>query len=201
MPCEPFKYPDRPHLRKHGPKGFTHHRSYLNWLRDDFSFRCVYCLRRETWLTMRRDFEVDHFLPSSISPTKALDYDNLVYACRSCNGSKSNNMITDPCHIALGSCLEVAHDGNIRALNAEGDVLIKRLGFDYEDYVRLRETIFELLELAPEGSDAFKRLFGFPSNLPDLSRETKLPNGNSRSAGINQSYAELLKRGELPEYY
>jgi hypothetical protein len=61
----PFGYPSGPHVRRHGPQGYSKYRQYRNWLRDEFSFRCVYCLRRETWLTLRRDYEIDHFLPKS----------------------------------------------------------------------------------------------------------------------------------------
>jgi len=45
----PFVYADRPHVRKHGPAGYTEFPTYKPWLRDEFHFRCVYCLERERW--------------------------------------------------------------------------------------------------------------------------------------------------------
>jgi hypothetical protein len=42
-----FTYPAEPHLRRHGPQGYVDAASYRPWLRDDFAFRCVYCLFRE----------------------------------------------------------------------------------------------------------------------------------------------------------
>ena len=57
----PFDYP-APHLRRHGPMGYADYASYRPWLRDEFSFRCVYCLLREQWGRVRGLFDLDHFL-------------------------------------------------------------------------------------------------------------------------------------------
>ncbi len=42
-----YDYPSVPHTRIHGPDGYTNYTSYKDWLRDEFEFRCVYCLNRE----------------------------------------------------------------------------------------------------------------------------------------------------------
>ena len=44
-----FTYPRRPHVRRHGPRGYRDYRAYKAWLRDEFAFQCVYCLWRERW--------------------------------------------------------------------------------------------------------------------------------------------------------
>ena len=44
-----FQYPSSPYTRRHGPCGYSDHTSYKPWLRDEFTFRCVYCLARERW--------------------------------------------------------------------------------------------------------------------------------------------------------
>lgn len=49
----PFNYPDAPHRRRHGPRGYADYASYRPWLRDEFTFRCVYCLLREQWGLVR----------------------------------------------------------------------------------------------------------------------------------------------------
>src|SRR5205814_9068910 len=36
--------------------------------RDEFTFRCVYCLLREQWGLVRGTFAIDHFLPVAIHP-------------------------------------------------------------------------------------------------------------------------------------
>src|SRR5258708_6259440 len=50
---EPFQYPAAPHVRRHGPQGYADAASFRPWLRDEFTFRCVYCLQREVWGTVR----------------------------------------------------------------------------------------------------------------------------------------------------
>lgn len=64
----PFAYPAVPHARNHGPQGYTDYTSYRPWLRDEFSFRCVYCLFREQWGRIRGVYTLDHFLPVASIP-------------------------------------------------------------------------------------------------------------------------------------
>jgi hypothetical protein len=42
-PEEVFAYPVIPHVRRHGPRGYVDDEHYNPWLRDEFTFRCVYC--------------------------------------------------------------------------------------------------------------------------------------------------------------
>jgi len=73
-----FCYPDSPYVRRHGPQGYRDYRSFKPWLRDEFGFRCVYCLWRERWYADGADtFAVDHFIPLSSRPDLICDYDNL----------------------------------------------------------------------------------------------------------------------------
>ncbi|MCU0875024.1 MAG: HNH endonuclease [Pirellulaceae bacterium] len=87
-----FDYPITPHTRKHGPVGYATYAAYRPWLRDDFTLRCVYCLAREQWGRVTGEFGVDHFQPQARSPQQALDYENLLYCCQSCNLHKSSNV-------------------------------------------------------------------------------------------------------------
>lgn len=199
----PFIYPSQPHTRKHGPMGYTKHRFYRNWLRDEFVFTCVYCLRRETWVTTKRDWELDHFIPRSVLPEGALDYDNLVYACSTCNRSKAVHLAPDLCKTAYGDCVEVDDNGEIHAIgnSSAGLTLIETLGLDAEDYNELRRAVFELRDILPVGSRPYLRWFGYPKELPDLSKEPKPPSGNKRPNGIHESLYAKSKRGELPKYF
>ena len=198
---DPFAYPSEPHVRRHGPTGYPNHRLYLNWLRDEFSFRCVYCLYRETWLTRKADWQIDHFIPKSIHPEGALDYDNLVYSCSSCNHSKAAHLAPDPCKIAYGSCVKVDERGEIQPLNSDGVTLVETLGLDGDDYKEMRQAVFELLaELSP-GGKAYRRFFGYPRNLPDLAKEPEPPGGNKRRSGLGESCFARAKGGKLPKFY
>lgn len=46
---EVFRYPKDLQRRRHGPRGYLRYESYKPWLRDEFRFRCTYCLCRERW--------------------------------------------------------------------------------------------------------------------------------------------------------
>src|SRR5580658_10333968 len=129
--------------------GYSNYGYYRNWLRDEFVFTCVYCLRRETWATLKRDWELDHFVPKSIHPDGKLDYDNLVYSCSTCNRSKAAHFAPDPCRLAYGDCVEVDDNGEIRPIqnSREGKELIDAIGLDDEDYNELRRAVFELRDI------------------------------------------------------
>jgi len=49
-----FRYTATPHVRRHGPCGYGDVESYRPWLRDEFTFRCLYCLFREQWGRVKR---------------------------------------------------------------------------------------------------------------------------------------------------
>ena len=98
---EPFSYPTTPHVRRHAPSGWKTYSRYKSWLRDEFCFRCVYCLDRELWKDPRRGFEIDHSIPQKLRPDLKSDYDNLLYLCSACNNLKSATLLPDPAHHAL----------------------------------------------------------------------------------------------------
>src|SRR5438552_8262237 len=107
--------------------GYTDYRSFREWLRDEFSFRCVFCLRREQWGIRLAAFHVDHFVAQVVDPLLACDYGNLLYVCSACNLKKSDLAAPNPCQIAFGDCLRVRSDGSIVAVNTEGEWLIDLL--------------------------------------------------------------------------
>jgi hypothetical protein len=49
----PFAYPAVGHMRRHASAGYKDYRDFKPWLRDEFEFRCVYCLQREMWSRVR----------------------------------------------------------------------------------------------------------------------------------------------------
>jgi len=196
----PFAYPSKPHIRRHGPQGYSRYRQYRNWLRDEFAFRCIYCLRRETWLTTRRDYQIDHFLPKSEHPDVERDYDNLVYACSECNGTKAAKYLPSPESVAYGDCMRVDENGEIHALNERGITIIEALHLDAHEYTRLRRIIIVTVAEARLGSETLKWCLCYPDELPNLSAEKK-PKNNNRLGGISESHYERKERSELPEYY
>ena len=72
----PFRYPPLPHVRRHGPRGYSDYPSYKDWLRDEFCFRCVYCLDRERWYPSgHRAFGVDHIVAQAEAPRTVTNYE------------------------------------------------------------------------------------------------------------------------------
>jgi hypothetical protein len=65
MAIDGCRYPSQPHRRKHGPRGYGNAIEFRGWLRDEFSFSCVYCLEREQWVNRIGHFHGDHFRPRS----------------------------------------------------------------------------------------------------------------------------------------
>lgn len=193
-----FEYPPSPHVRRHGPGGYRDYHAYRDWLRDEFSFRCVFCLRRELWL--HPDFEIDHLLPQSRYPDKACNYDNLAYVCSRCNRVKGDREVLNPCEVPLAESLTVHEDGTITPLNADGENLIDVLDLDNDDLRQFRKVMLDILDLCSvKDRRLFVQLMGFPDNLPDLSK--KKPPSNSRPEGIDQSFFAQRRRGDLPDTY
>lgn len=77
----------------------NHYSEHRGDLKFDFENRCGYCNDIDTWRLM--SFEIDHFIPQNKNKKPFLtikankDYSNLVYACKSCNNSKSNKWPTN----------------------------------------------------------------------------------------------------------
>jgi hypothetical protein len=144
---------------------------------------------------------VDHFQPQTRSPHQALDYDNLLYCCHSCNALKGDADTPDPCTALTAEQIRVKVDGTIEGLSREARKIIRLLALDSESCNRWRRLWLRNIELAAEHSpDQYVQLMGFPDDFPDLSR-LRPPGGNSRLGGVEQSYFAQRQRGELPEIY
>jgi hypothetical protein len=197
----PFIYPAAAQLRQHGPRGYAEYESYRPWVRDEFSFRCVYCLIRERWGPTEGVYALDHFLPIAARPDLALEYENLLYACISCNLSKGSLETPDPCSTLLHEVVQVFEDGDIRANTDQARKIIELLGLDRPRLREFRELWILIVRLAAlHDPTLFRRLMGYPADLPDLST-LRPPEGNTRPDGIAQSHLARRQRGELPDTY
>ena len=195
------EYPTKPHARRHGPAGYSDYGSYRDWLRDEFVFRCVYCLHREQWYNRGATFHVEHFIPSSVDPEGKCEYSNLLYACATCNEAKKAILhLPDPCKVAFHDCLHMTSDGRVRALNHDGEKLIQVLRLDNDSNVRHRSLVIRTLEaLRTNDPGLYEEYLRFPADLPDLRRK-KVPE-NTRPEGAANCYFALRERGELPATY
>lgn len=203
----PFAYPLQPHARRHGPRGYKGHIAYQRykpWLRDEFSFRCVYWLFRERWYPSgHAAFSVDHGVPQSLAPDRVCNYENLLYACSLCNSFKQDMLLPDPCSSVFADHLQVIEDGTIKSISPEGDRIVRVLQLDRPSMNKWQERMLGILaRLAPFQSSAASELktwFGFPDDLPNLGMCD--PEGNDRPEGIGESYFERKRRNELADWY
>lgn len=198
---EPFAYPAVPLVRRHGPRGYANYARFRPWLRDEFSFRCVYCLQRERWAPSHAPFDVDHFLPVVQNPDRAADYANLLYCCSACNNAKRDLLLPDPTQVLLRDSTRVKADGTIEGLTPQAEKLIFQLGLDSDGYNEFRVLWIGIVAMAERADPVlFRQLMGFPDDLPDLTA-LRPPDGNSRPEGIEESFLRKRQRGELPETY
>lgn len=137
---------------------YTHHRSDLA---VDFGNRCGYCNDIYVWRVA--SFEIDHFIPRKkdkkpfLTIKSETDYSNLVYACRSCNNSKSNKWPTDdenlphlndegfidPCCDTFSLQFSRLDNGQIRPVTNLGNWMYKALKF----YKLQHEVIYNIEQI------------------------------------------------------
>jgi nitrate reductase cytochrome c-type subunit len=200
----PFAYAAVPHQRKHGPQGYADYQEYKDWLRDEFVFRCLYCLERERWYPSRAAaFSVDHVVPQVEDRMLVCLYGNLVYACLRCNSAKQDVKLIDPTATAFGQHLRVEADGGITALTVEGQDLSDLLHLDKRPAIDVRVEYLQRLRLEAEYPNDpnihrhFIEAFKYPDDLPDL-KGLRPPGGNSHETGKESCYFELRKANRLP---
>ncbi len=202
----PFVFPSSIPTRRHGPFAYDNYRSYKDWLRDEFVFRCVYCLERETWHPSRQAaFAVEHIIPRVLRPDLICDYDNLAYACLRCNSLKQDALTLDSSRIALAEHLSFQPDGTVMGLTNDGREFILLFHLDQAPAaeVRIEKLIVRQLKRRypdqPEVDQLYCETFGFPSDLSDL--RAKRPAGNSRPEGVDACYFMRRHNGTLPGVY
>jgi len=195
-----FDYPDHRKHRRHGPSGYACYQGYRPWLRDEFDFRCVYCLKREAWGQVTYEFDLDHFEPQSLNPRRRLDYLNLVYACRRCNSVKRDQAVADPFNLLHSENVAALPDGSLHATHVETRRLIRQLDLNSPRLKKWRRVWMRIVTLAEEHEvDLYHQLVGFPNDLPDLSRLR--PPHNERREGLEESSFARRRRGDLPDVY
>jgi hypothetical protein len=195
-----FDYPEQRNERRHGPSGYAAYESYRPWLRDEFDFRCVYCLKRETWGQVTAEFELDHFEPQSVNPQRRLDYLNLVYACRRCNSVKLDQTVSDPFHVLRSENVATLPDGSLRGRDSVTQRLIRQLDLNSPRLKSWRVMWMRIVSLAESrDTDLYHQLVGFPDDLPDLSKLR--PPQNRRKEGLEQCWFARRQRGDLPNVY
>jgi hypothetical protein len=196
-----FHYPTTRHVRRHGPHGYEDYKSYKPWLRDEFTFRCVFCLVRERWChDGPNGFGVDHLIPKTVRPDLICDYENLLYLCNRCNSAKRLSAVLDPCSHALGDHLQVSEDGTIVAITKEGEHVIDAFNLNYASAKAFRKRKIDSLVHWQETDDTWSITsdLAFPDELPQLDDRRC---ANSRPEGVSDCFYAQRNRGTLPTSY
>lgn len=132
------------------------------FLSKDFRKRCAYCKIREGDLAGPDSFEKDHFFP--IKKGGEDKYENLFYACTSCNGKsgksdKWSETLLNPCKDKIWNVHVSVNDKfKCENLTPQGDEYIKTFKLNRKSYVKLRRTIFEHQKELKEKIETYKRL-------------------------------------------
>lgn len=199
-----FRYPDLPHERRHGPMGYLDYTSMKPWLRDEFAFRCIYCLDREKFSSDgEHRFAVEHVEPKSASPQRKNDYENVVYSCTRCNTLKGTLQIPCPIEYPMASVIRCEDTGEFVAVTAVGQELIDTLQLNDQRRVEIR---FSILAICRESranetlEQVARKYLEFPPNLPDLRRLVP-PSGNSRPDGVNECHFVKREENRLQGWY
>ena len=203
----PFVYSPAILARRHGPRSYDPFGGYKPWLRDEFTFRCVYCLEREVWYPDRADsFSVDHLIPQSQSPALIGEYANLVYACRRCNSHRGVELTFDPAADIIADHIQLTETGVMFGLTPDGLRMITLLRLNESPALDVRRKYLDISELfaAMPANERIARLymreFGYPHDMPDL-RTLRPPGGNSNPGSEDACYFARAERGELPATY
>lgn len=115
---------------------------YRENLRKDFFYICGYCGKLEQ--VTKHGFEIDHFIPLKVDPSKETLYANLVYSCFTCNRKKSadwptkdtnlsNNGVVgyiDPALPEFDDHLEKNENGEIISKTPVGAYMVKKFKFN-----------------------------------------------------------------------
>ena len=196
-----------PHERRHGPRGYAAYDGYKSWLRDEFTFRCVYCLERELWYPDRAaSFSVEHVIPQSNDNGLICEYTNLVYACTRCNSARRDGPVLDPTKVAFGDQIGPGEDGILIGLTPDGQALIYLLKLNENPAIEVRRkylTILSLRERYPTDTkieSLYLKAFGYPEDMPDL-RTKRPPLGNSRPGSEQSCYFARREKGTLSATY
>lgn len=130
--------------RRENPPAKLNYRDYKPFLRRDFLVRCAYCERTEEYLGGEDAFEVEHFKPKRF-PDLIFSYGNLYYACRGCNGHKSE---TWPSEIQLARgqrfadpCVEDPYVHHLRELEDGVVQEVTECGIYSSSHIRLNRDV------------------------------------------------------------
>ncbi len=137
------------HRRLKAPRIKTEYGHFRQFVREDFSECCAYCLLHEIVAAGAENFELDHFRPKSLFPALINDFFNLYYACHPCNHKKRHNWpkpelesagyrFIDLCRELFSTHFQEAEDGRWLPLTKAAEYTLAMLRLNRTHLVELR---------------------------------------------------------------
>lgn len=156
----PGSIPTDPLKRRHRPPVRSDYHLYRPCLRNDFGFRCVYCQSHEAEVgpgLPYGGFDVEHHKPKQKFRALTSRYDNLLWACRTCNGAKRDTWpspkeeaqgyrFVDPSRERLSDHIEL-RGTQLIALTRPGEFTIDELELNLGVHVQRRARRLRLTKL------------------------------------------------------
>ena len=149
-------------------------------------------------------FHLSRLVAQTVDVTKKATFRNLAYSCPTCDSGKSDETVPHPARTLTAGSVSVHEDGTIVCHTKQLLRIVRVLGLDSSEHKEFRRLIIDIIAMAASTTsgkhkELFKRLMGYPHDIPSLSRKT--PSKNSRKPGIQESAFERRKRGELSDVY
>lgn len=178
------------------------------YLRNDFRFECAYCRMKEKDNIMGEQvFEKDHFVSKQSSVNWNLDrYDNMVYSCLKCNGTKSNqdiSMVLDPCKddIYDGNHSHIHKSGaegyyKLYAVTTQGQQFIDDLKLNSRFYRKMRQTQDQNEKIRKSIYHLLEESSALQSSEMGLIIKSYLENGTLIDEGSDEFRCGTSKAGE-----
>lgn len=151
----PFHYPEVQHARTQSPGSFSDYRRYKPFLRIEFKRQCVYC-RLPDGAFGEDHFGADHYRPVSRFPQLQSHYQNLFYACNTCNRRKRNFwpseqqwnegfFIPNPCDCVMAQHL-IYRGGRVEPKSPAGQLACEILSLNHPENILYREFLLRAIE-------------------------------------------------------
>jgi 5-methylcytosine-specific restriction endonuclease McrA len=151
----PFSYPEDRIVRRLTPGPFRNYHLYKPYLREEFSRRCVYC-RLPDGMKGLDTFGIDHYRPMVRFPAGETEYNNLFYACNTCNRRKGTFwpdeqqrrqglFLPNPCDHRMADHLSY-RGGRVEPASPTGSFALELLQLNTEEDVTFRERMLRVVE-------------------------------------------------------
>jgi hypothetical protein len=114
------------------------------------------------------EFDLDHFIPQVRTLDAEAAYENLLYACHTCNLRKARRDVLDPSIVFTAETVRIYPDGAMIGTTSGAERLIRVLCLNSPQMIRWRRIWIRIVDLALEhDTDHYRQVMGHPDDLVD----------------------------------